>query len=275
MEMARATALLASIVLLVGLSLVPRHGTDVASADPTTRPSSRSSAEVGSRPATDMSEAALKKLLLQLEKEFGGIRSLQAEFVQEKHLSVFEDVALTRGVCLFLHPKSIRFEIQEPFRSIVVADGKHAAKYEHIEGKWQRLNMPESEALLVVMNQIAAWLQGDFSQQTGIYDIRGRQAECASVILIPRHKALLKIISSIELRLDKDNRKFTSVTMREPGGDHSVMRFVSEQRNADLAVGLFDVSAKVPVDCKKLDSTPGATSRPASGASGEGTAERQ
>ena len=273
--MARTVVLLVSIGLLVAVSLAPRHVTEVAASEPAATTSSRSPADAASRPAADISGEALKKLLQQLEKEFGGIRSLQAEFIQENHLSVFEDVAQTRGVCLFLHPQSIRFEIQEPFRSIVVADGKHAARYEQLEGRWRKLNVQDGEALLVVMNQIAAWLQGDFNQQTDIYDIRARQAERVSVILIPRHKALLKIISSIELQLDKDKKKFTSVTMRQPGGDYSVMRFSSEQRNAALAAGLFDVSAKVPVDYKKPDGTPGAASRPADAAGGKGTAERQ
>jgi len=273
--MARTVVPLVSIGLLVAVFLAPQHVTDIAASEPTATTSSRNSADTASRPATEISGEALKKLLQQLEKEFGGIRSLQAEFVQEKHLSIFEDVAQTSGVCLFRHPRNIRFELREPFRSIVIADGKKAAKYEDMKGQWQKLNMQDSEVLLVVMNQIAAWLQGKFNQQTDIYEIHAQQAECVTIILIPRPEALRKIISAIELQLDKDNKKFTSVTMREPGGDYSVMTFVSELRNADLAENLFDVSLDIPVEYKKPDRAPGATSHPADAASGKGTAERQ
>jgi outer membrane lipoprotein-sorting protein len=275
--MTRKIALLLSASLLAAISSALWNATEVAASEPTTTPSSLSSAGAASKPATDISGEALTKLLKQLAKDFGEIRSLRAEFVQEQHWSSLMEVTRARGVCLFLRPKCIRFEISEPFRSVFVADGSHAAKYEQVKGKWQKLNMPESEVLLVVMNQIATWLQGNFDQQNGIYEIHAQKAECVTIILTPRNKALRDILSSIELQLDKENKKFVSVTMRVPGGDYTVMKFSSEKRNADLAVGLFDVSAKVPVDVdyKKPDDAPGATSRPTDAAGDKGAPQRQ
>ncbi len=243
MRMSTYAVLLLAAILLAGLFAAARSQDSRPAGDPGAAATSRSSVR-------KIEGQELATLLKRLAKEFGQVRTLQAEFVQEKHLSLFKDVAETRGVFLFQQPRSVRFEIRQPFRSIVLADGKHAAKYEQVEGNWRRLDIQEAEVLLIVMNQISSWILGEFGKNTDLYDIRATQDGCISVILLPRPKAMSKIISEIDLQLDETSTRFKSIVVREPQGDYSIMKFVSEVRNAALDKNLFDTSSKVPLEYK-------------------------
>ncbi len=211
------------------------------------------------KPTRTLDDQETAEFLKQLHQNMGGIRSASVEFKQETHRAILEEVIQTSGRCLFQFPNNIRFEICEPFQSVVIANGQSVAKYEKPAGQWKKLETPGRGGILAVMNQIALWLQGDFGGRNAVYDISILEGTGLTVKLVPRNEAMLKVIAEIDLELSQDRTRFSSLTLREANGDYSIMNFVAEQRGLVLPKEAFDLTAASPADLKLLFSTPAAT----------------
>lgn len=215
------------------------------------------------KPPRPLTEAELDKLLTKLAKELGTIRTLWVDFRQDKYLSMFSDVIKAEGVCLFRRPATVRFELTKPFRSVMITKGKAVAKFEFVGSRWRKIKLANTDVIRMVTGQIASWLQGKFREKGDIYKISAVAGLHTTLILTPRNKSFRKYISSIELLLADDRKRIVSVTIREPEGDYTVMRFSREQRDVPLPDELFDTRGKAPAPLPPRKDQP--TTRPAAG----------
>ncbi len=187
----------------------------------------------------------LASLLDRLEKKLSKIRTMRADFIQEKHLSIFTDVVKAEGVLLFRKPDTVRFEMTKPFRSVLIAAGKSAAKYEFIDGRWKKLK-PEASAARMVAEHISLWLEARFREKMDLYDISAVAADTTIITLTPKNKKFRQFITVIELTLHKSEEHFSAVTIREPGGDFTRMLFPDPKHDIDLPGKLFDTTGAAP-----------------------------
>jgi outer membrane lipoprotein-sorting protein len=204
------------------------------------------SIESSSTQARQLSHEELQALLNRLETNLGGLKTLQVDFVQEKHLSIFTSVVKSEGRILFERPDKVRFEITQPFRSVLITNGEAVARYECESGGWKKLDAGDAPMVLIVTRQISAWLEGRFRDESGTYDISAEAGEPPIIVLTPRDEGLRKYISAIRLRLDSAVARVTSVTICEPSGDYTLMTFADESRNAALPANAFDTTAATP-----------------------------
>ena len=65
----------------------------------------------------------------QLGTTAGAITSVQAEFVQEKHLPILAKPLVSKGVFYYQVPGSMRWEYQSPLRSILTAHDGHVRRF--------------------------------------------------------------------------------------------------------------------------------------------------
>ena len=204
-----------------------------------------------------MSDKDLQSLLDRLENTLGKIRTLEARFVQEKKLSIFRDIVKSEGLLVFQRPDRVRFEITEPFQSAIVTNGKSAARYELVDGAWKKLDAVDAEVMAMVTGQICSWIEGRFREKSDVYEISALASTPVTVVLTPRNERFRKYIEAIELSLAPDETKVTAVTVREPGGDSTVMRFTHERRDRDIPPEVFDVTAAAPVAVAGFDTQDG------------------
>jgi len=171
------------------------------------------------------------------------VQIVVAEFEQEKHFSLFDGVVKQQGIILYCRPDRLRWEIQRPFRSILIVAGTEVAKFEFLKGKRKKLKLGRAkDVLLIVMNQIRGWFRGDFKKSERDYDVDFFDQTPARIVMRPKSKALRKAVDSIELVLAKDLASVTQVTIREQGGDKTVMRFTGLTAVKTLDAGYFDVT---------------------------------
>lgn len=247
--MKTATAIRASLVLLGALCLSASAGQSGPPA-----PAASSSAAAKAPPTSPaaspktMTEAGRQAFLDRLERDLGAIRTLKAYFDQEKHLSLFTDVVHAEGVCLFVRPDTIRFEITKPFQSVLITREKAVAKYDCIDGRWRKIPLREARILLIVTSQIASWLGGHFRDQSDVYDIAVTADKPHTIILTPRHEEFRKHITAIELGLSEDSARVSTATIREPGGDFTRMTFTREERDIAIPADVFDTAGAAPAE---------------------------
>ena len=58
-----------------------------------------------------------------------GVSSLQADFVQTKHLKLLKRPIVSRGKLYYRRPSQVRWEYTSPIRSIVIMDARGVRRY--------------------------------------------------------------------------------------------------------------------------------------------------
>lgn len=204
-------------------------------------------AQSGRESPEPLTGAARAERLQQIERAMTRVPRIVATFTQEKHLALFDDVVETSGCILFAHPGRLRWEIREPFRSLLVVAGDEVAKFEWIDGERRKLELGRSGTMiLMVIGQIRDWFRGDFSASARVYDIDVFAGEPTRILLRTKAENRGQNIPSIELMLAANLASVTQVTIREPGGDRTVMRFDRRSAPAELPPRLFDVDDPAP-----------------------------
>lgn len=206
---------------------------------------------------TPLQGEARAAFLRSVEARMTGIRSLAAEFQQEKTLRVFKQKVVSQGLLLFARPDSLRWEIKTPFRSILLVAGRKVGKFEYVEGKRRALKVEAAEkGILSVMDQIRGWFDGKFDTRSDIYDIDVFDGAAPAIVLRPRHEALKKSVQEITLTLSADLATVAAVTLLENKGDRTEMRFTELRRDLELGPDVFSVADPVEIDRDALLKAP-------------------
>ena len=240
--MVRQRIFLAAITLSL---LAPAAVGSVASARPDGAQTGSPAPQPDETASGMLNDKELEQLLNKLERALAPIRTARISFRQEKHLSLFKDVVVAHGACLYRHPDAVRFEITDPFQSIITAHGDSIAKYEYVDGNWQRKSVANADVALLITRQIATWLHGDF-RSGDLYDLTATAQTPATLILTPRHAAMRSYIVRIEAGLNETCTRIKTLTIREPDGNHTVMHFGNEQLDMEADSVLFDTSRPEP-----------------------------
>ena len=143
-----------------------------------------------------LSKAEGDDFLERMRETAGGIRSLRCDFVQEQHIAAFLDTLRAKGVCYFENPEKLRWELTEPFVSILIYNGKEVAKFEMNEGKLRKKRLGGEEMLRQVLGQIMAWMRGDFVATEKTYGVAVQKGEKEyAIVLVPKSEKLRKMSS--------------------------------------------------------------------------------
>lgn len=197
--------------------------------------------------------AAREAFLDEVERGMAGVRTVAAAFEQEKTLALLEEPFRTSGVLLFQRPDRLRWEIQVPFRSLLIVAGDEAAKYEFIDGERRRLALGRGAgAVAAVMERIRGWFQGRFDRDGEQYELRARRAPEPTIVLVPKDPALRENLRAIEVRLTARLDAIERVVLEERGGDRTVMTFRLLAQDVPLDPALFSLADPAELDVEAL-----------------------
>lgn len=212
-----------------------------------------------SKPAPDtrpvfLDGAPRDAFLARVEKQMSAVRSVAASFHQEKKLAIFKDVVRSTGVLAFANPNLLRWEIREPFRSILVVAGREVRKFEFADGQRRPLQLGRgADLLLVVMERIRQLFVGKFDRNE--YTVDAAEKPVPTIRLTPKSGGLGQLLS-IELRLLPGLDGVETVTIQERSGDSTVMRFTQLARDVTFTEGMFSVTDPAELDPKRLAALP-------------------
>ena len=191
--------------------------------------------------------------LEQISGAMGRAQTVFTRFVQERHLSLFNEPLRSEGFLCFEKPGRIRWETILPYKSILVSDGSGVAQFEWTDEKWRKLDLGLGDALQNVVSQIAGVMDGRYaSDRRGYSATVTNSADEAVIILIPQNETVRKMMAAIEVHLTTDLKQTRRVVLRENGGDYTDIQFSEQFVNLKLPPNTFDRSA--PVDIENIRS---------------------
>lgn len=164
------------------------------------------------------------------------LRSVQAAFVQEKHLKILVKPLVSTGTFAFQTPHSMRWEYRSPVRSLLLMHGGRIRKLIERDGRLEPDNGAGVEAMQVVFEDLGRWLDGRFEDNPMFAAAR---PDARTVVLTPKEEGLRAMISRIELHLGEQEGVMERVIIVEGEAGATELRFTDAVVNREIPASVF------------------------------------
>jgi len=164
------------------------------------------------------------------------VKTVRAEFVQEKHLKILSKPLLSKGVLYYQAPKSLRWEYLSPVRNVLIMRDNSVRRYIVRDNKIIEDSSANLQAMQIVFGEIVSWIQGRFFDHPHfITEIK----EGGKIVLIPKSASFSKMIHKIELTLSQRPGILKSVLIYEDENSFTKLEFKNAELNPELNRSLF------------------------------------
>ncbi|OQX06748.1 MAG: hypothetical protein BWK76_25765 [Desulfobulbaceae bacterium A2] len=164
------------------------------------------------------------------------LRSVQADFTQEKHLKILARPLLSNGRFFFQAPQSLRWEYTAPVPSILLLHNGSMKKFVRREGRLVEDADQGLDAMQFVLTEISGWLDGRFVDNE-VFSVTRPDEE--TVVLTPKGSGMTAVISGIELKLSDRAGLLDRVTIFEGPDSRTVMTFSQRVLNEEIPAASF------------------------------------
>jgi len=166
-----------------------------------------------------------------IKNNAGNISSIQADFIQEKHLKILRSPLLSRGVFVFQAPDSLRWQYVSPVQSLLLMhEGKTRQFIQHDNRLVEERSMG-MDAMQVVSQEISRWLAGNFTDNP---TFQARLKPGGLIVLTPKNQGLAQLISQIVLKLADEPGLMESVTIYEGSDSFTKLTFTNVVLNKKI-----------------------------------------
>ena len=164
------------------------------------------------------------------------LRSVQANFFQEKHLKILAQPITSRGTFAFQAPRSLRWEYLYPVRTLLLVHEGSMKKLVERDGKLVNDSGMAMDSMHLVLEEITNWLAGRFNDNPAF---TASFPDEESIVLTPKDAGLAAIISRIDLHLQGRDGLIDSVIINEGPDTFTRLTFSDAVLNEPLAEKLF------------------------------------
>ncbi len=190
-----------------------------------------------------LSESEADTILNDISETLDTVSTLQADFRQERTLWVFDDTLVTEGICYFEDPDRLRWEINEPFNTVLIYNEGDIAKFEKSNGDLVKYNLGTEEIMRIILSEIIYWMKGDFEQAKELYDLSVIDNSNYIIELVPKSDQMKNIILKIELEISRSTKHILSVSIFETHNDTIKIKFTNEVNNIRFNENLFNTES--------------------------------
>src|SRR3989337_2565927 len=205
-------------------------------------------AEQSVEPYRELAASEMEVILARMTESIQFVKSLKAEFIQERHMTMFLDVLSAKGILYFEMPDKLRWELTEPYASILIFNSGNVANFNREKGKYVRMNLGMEDMFRESLRQIISIMRGDFRRVQKDYNISMAHGVDYRLVMRPVSTRMAEVIKSLDLSIDQRSNYVTKIIIREPKGDSIEIRFSGQEENSALDQRLFDLSNPLTPD---------------------------
>ncbi|MBU0673132.1 MAG: outer membrane lipoprotein carrier protein LolA [Proteobacteria bacterium] len=186
--------------------------------------------------------SSVEQLLDAVQERSAGISSFSSRFVQTRYLSIFPQPVKFSGQLTMARPDRLRWEFLEPVPSVLLLDGRQGMKCDG-DAPPRVFNLDADPVMRMVARQLLAWTSGTYRDVRENFDfdlIPG-----PGLGFTPKAGGAENVISRIEVIFEPETLQPLSVSINEPGGDHTLIVF-AEYREITPSATLFNTCSTGP-----------------------------
>lgn len=174
----------------------------------------------------------------QIRRESTHVQSVQARFTQKKQMKILSRPLLSEGRFIFQAPASVRWEYTAPVKSILLMHGGSLKRFIHSGGGFTEEGGGRLPAMEIVMQEISAWLHGQFDQSQ-YFTATLVHRPTPAIILTPKEKSFARLIKRIELTPSQQPGVLKSMLIVEDETTTTLFEFRQVQVNQPIAESIF------------------------------------
>ena len=180
------------------------------------------------------------RIFSQIADSASRVKTLSSDFIQEKHLSMLENVLIAKGRFYYKRNDRLRWELNEPIISGFSVNGRKAKRWDGKSGKTQLFEVREVPFIEVFADQVFAWTKADFKGLQKRYRIEVLAQTPADLKLFPIFSQEKKYLDHLRIVFAADAGYVNAVEVHEPDGDFTRIRFLNTRINEPLQDSLFN-----------------------------------
>jgi len=173
-----------------------------------------------------------------LQAEAALVETLESDFVQEKHLSIFNDVLVSKGHFLYRRPDALRWEILEPVKTGFVLNGESGRRWHERSGDQESFTIARDPVMNVVARELLSWTRVDLDELAQRYTIRVESDAPIRLHLTPLSDTA-GFLEYLLIEFAPQAGYVRQVEVHEPGGDFTRIRFTDTRLNPPLSKERF------------------------------------
>jgi outer membrane lipoprotein carrier protein len=188
---------------------------------------------------------ASRELLAHVQQQLRTIESVQADFVQEKHLAVLKHVLTIRGHFALQKPDKVIWIVNEPVRYAIRVQGEEVRQWDEDTNKVQVIHLGGDPTFKAITEQIQAWFLGNYQTLEQSYDVYLLNDKPLSLRFAPKPGSMVaKLVKSIDVTFGKDELNLDMMVVRETAGDSTTLNFVNTRLNQPIKPQTWEIPPK-------------------------------
>ena len=184
------------------------------------------------KPVSDKAEFKNK-----VQQSTAGLKTLMADFTQEKHLSFLEETVTSTGVFYFKKANQVRWEYKEPNPYFILINDQTITTV--MNGKETTIDASKNKTFREINKIMLGSINGDIVNhpdfESKLFESGGKY----KLHLTPKVKALSNVISEIVVWFDEEDMSVTQLKMVEASEDFSLIRFENKKLNVAVPDRMF------------------------------------
>jgi outer membrane lipoprotein-sorting protein len=178
-----------------------------------------------------------------VEAAMGKVKTTRGRFKQTKTLALFDDKVESEGSFAIGRPDRLRWEVEKPFRSILVIAGDKGARWNETRKEVERFSLADKPGIDIAVRQLFTWYSGRYEEVSGQFDVSADEGARA-IAMTPKNDKVREVVSKITIKLSSSLETIDSIVLDEKGGDATAIVFEGVETNRELAKDLFEITGK-------------------------------
>lgn len=168
------------------------------------------------------------------------VKTIQADFVQEKNLSALTEKLISKGIFYFEKDNKVRLDYNTPYKYLMVMNnGKMLIKE---NGKTTKMDLRSNKVFEQVNRIMTDCVSGNALNNPSFSTKVMENSTLYKLEMTPTAKGLKDYFAMINIFIDKKDFTATRLELNEKTGDKTTIVFSNKSLNKTMDTGLFKVN---------------------------------
>jgi outer membrane lipoprotein-sorting protein len=184
--------------------------------------------------------------LKEFEKNNSEIKTLSADFLQTKRLSLFKDPIVSRGKIYLKKPGLFAWRSIAPIKYNMVIKGMAITQWDEDSKTVQKISFNSNPAFSTAIDQMKLWFYGNYSKLSDDYDISVVAEKPLTFKFVPRKDFFTaKVIDSMNVIFNAGKTYLRKISIAEKSGDTMEIDFSGVAINPKLEERIWEAKDAV------------------------------
>ena len=181
----------------------------------------------------------LETVLDELQTKSSRITTISCDFVQEKRLTMFADLVVSKGHFTFKAKDKLRWEYTSPFEEGFALNGEKGVRWSDVSADKKPFVLRDDPIMNGVAGQLMAWASFDQEWLGKRFDIRLVSMQPLKVALTPKSGTARQFMDDIEVEFAETRDSVHRIELHEKGGDFTRITFLNTVLNGPVSNDIF------------------------------------